>query len=93
VLSQWAGSHLKAAVKELLSLSWQFCSQIWGAEKQLEQQGCWIGKTKYVHGQNFHMVCNSFHCVMHSLAIFQECEAHIKRLDACIIDMAHLALT
>jgi hypothetical protein len=52
---KWAGSHLKAAVKELLSLSWQFCSQIWGAEKQLEQQSCWIGKTKYVHGQNFHM--------------------------------------
>jgi hypothetical protein len=45
VLSQWAGSHLKAAVKELLSLSQQFCSQIWGAEKQLGQQSCWIGKT------------------------------------------------
>jgi hypothetical protein len=28
VLSQWAGSHLKATVKELLSSSWQFCSQI-----------------------------------------------------------------
>ncbi len=28
VLSQWAGSHLKAAVKEMLSLSQQFCSQI-----------------------------------------------------------------
>jgi hypothetical protein len=42
---KWAGSHLKAAVKELLSLSQQFCSQIWGAEKQLGQQSCWIGKT------------------------------------------------
>jgi hypothetical protein len=44
VLSQWAGSHLKAPVKELLSWSRQFCSQIWGAEKQLGQQNCWIGK-------------------------------------------------
>jgi hypothetical protein len=41
---KWAGSHLKAAVKELLLSSPQFCSQIWGAEKQLGQQNCWIGK-------------------------------------------------
>jgi len=45
VLSQWAGSHLKAALKDLLSSSQQFYSQIWGAEEQLGQQSYWIGKT------------------------------------------------